>query len=413
MTSAAKREALTDEEKDNIARKICIAGGAMMMAVTMVVPTRAPMVLNIYKGNASQTARTMGLMTSVAGAIELFLNPVLGKLSDKYGRKPLLLLAPTVNGFLHTLVAAFPNVLAMQFVDRMITGMFIFGFMSPARAALTDLFAKDMKKLGVTLASFGTYFGIGCTVGPFIGSRMGGARSFLASALSFLGTFLWVSTQVNETLPVDDRKREVVLSDVNPVAFLKLFRERVLSWLTVTKALQSFGDYVNMYDINNLFMISVLGYGQSQIGNFATTVGFTQILGGRVTGAVIKATSLKTATLFSNLMWILGMAMMGTAKNTRQAFLALFVWTFGHGRATPVDPYLQKYGGAQGYGRGDILGADGNLQAYVKVLVPVLYSNLFAWATTNGRNMPGLPYFTICLLTSLSQLSFWKAGPED
>merc|ERR1711862_261922 len=119
-------------------------------------------------------------------------------------------------------------------------------------------------------------------------------------------------------------------------------------------------------------------------------VGATQILGGKVSAQIIKRTSLKATTLFSNAMWILGMALMGCSRNTTQAFVALFVWTFGHNRNTPVASYMQKYGAAQNMGRGEIIAAQGN----------------FAAATSNGRNMPGLPYFVICFLTALSQCTF-------
>jgi len=139
----------------------------------------------------------------------------------------------------------------------------------------------------------------------------------------------------------------------------------------------------------------------------------TQILGGKATSRVIKKTNLKTATAFSNSLWIIGMAMMGTARNTQQAFTALFLWTFGHQRNTSVAPYLQMYGAKLGYGKAEIIAATGNLNAYIKVLIPLLYSNIFAWATSGGRNMPGLPYYTICVLTALSQMAFIKAAPED
>merc|ERR1719198_1726398 len=105
--------------------------------------------------------------------------------------------------------------------------------------------------------------------------------------------------------------------------------------------------------------------------------------------------------------------MMGNARNTAQAFAALFIWTFGHNRASPVGAYQQTYGAAQGMGRGEIVAASANFGAYIKILIPLFYSNLFAWATSNGRDIPGLPYFVICGLTALAQLTFKVASPQD
>ncbi len=63
-------------------------------------------------------------------------------------------------------------------------------------------------------------------------------------------------------------------------------------------------------------------------------------------------------------------------------------------------------------GRAEIAGAQANLLAILKVMIPLLYGNVFAYATTKGRNMPGLPYFLIAALTCASQLAFWTIDPD-
>merc|ERR1740117_1589956 len=154
------------------------------------------------------------------------------------------------------------------------------------------------------MASWGSNFGLGCALGPLIGSRLQGAKSFWASSVAFILAAYYMRT-IPETL-ADSNKKKFKPSDINPVAFLKLFKDRTLGWLAVTTGLQSFGDYVNIYDINNLFMIKVLGYDQGKIGNFATTVGVTQILGGMATKKVIKSAGLRQATTFANALWAIG-----------------------------------------------------------------------------------------------------------
>lgn len=396
---------MDEVKKDEVAKKLFYGMLLMMTGVTMVVPTRAPMVLAIKKGDAAATAKVMGSMSAVAAVVELFVNPMVGKLSDQYGRRPFMTFAAAVNFVLHGFVGMFPMSLQMQFVDRMISGAMIFGFLAPLQASLADLFASNPQTLGVKASTAMQYFGIGCVLGPFIGSKLGGPKSFIASALTFLATIFYVNTLVDETLPVSSRK-PFNIKEVNPVAFLKLFKEKTLAWLTITSGLQSFGDYVNIYDINNLFMIKVLKYVPAQIGNFAMTVGLSQIAGGKATAELTKKVGLLDATMYGNLFWMLGMVMMGTARNTQQAFTALAIWTFGHNRNNGVGALQQKYGGAQGMGRGEIIACNSNFLAYIKIMIPLLYSNLFAWATSGGRNMPGLPYFVVSALTALSQVTF-------
>merc|ERR550537_660569 len=89
----------------------------------------------------------MGAMSAMAAAIEFGLNPVLSRLSDKYGRKPFLLMATAMNSFLHALVAAFPGNLTLNIIDRSISGAMIFCFFNPVAACLGDTFAPGRMQL--------------------------------------------------------------------------------------------------------------------------------------------------------------------------------------------------------------------------------------------------------------------------
>jgi Na+/melibiose symporter-like transporter len=249
-------------------------------------------------------------------------------------------------------------------------------------------------------------------VGPFIGSKLGGAKSFFASSIAFLVTAAFVQLGMNETLPMDGRKT-FKLSSVNPLAFLALLKDKTLAMLAGVAMLQSFGDYVNIYDINNLYMIKVLGYDPPQIGNVAMTVGLSQIAGGLATSKIVKGIGLKSHFLLANLAWALGCMVLGTARSTPKVFAAIAIWTFGHQRANTVNVNMQTIGNAAGMGRGEIIAASGNLLAYVKIMVPLLYSNVFAWATSSGRNTPGLPYFIIAALMAAAQAGYAVASPKE
>jgi len=396
--------------KEEVAKNLAVSAGLMMLSVTMIVPTRAPMVLAIKNGDIAATARSMGIMSSCAAIVELFVNPVLGRMSDQYGRRPFMMVAPLVNAFLHSMVALMPTNMTMMFVDRMISGSMIFAWAAPMQAAFSDLFA-DPKQLAMAGAKSGTFFGLGCAIGPFLGAKFGGARSMLASAVMFVITSLWISAKIPETLK-DESKKEFRLAASNPLAFLNLFRTKTLASLTATLGLQSFGDYANIYDINNLYLKSEMDYGQQQVGTFAMSYGFTQIAGGLIGQTTIKSFGQKTHTLIQNVMMIVGMGLLGTSRNGRQLAICLMALMFSHQKSTGVGAYLQKHGTAAGMGRGEIVASTGNLNAIIKVFAPLVYSNLFAWATTHGRKVPGAPYFLIGFLTALSQLAFQQCDPD-
>jgi len=402
-------DAKEDTRKQAVASSLCVANGVFMTAVMMVLPARAPMVLEIMKGDTQAAARTLGFMSSCGAALELFLNPVLGRLSDQYGRKPFLLMAPSIRAFLHAVAAAFPNSLRVQYVDRIVAAAMVYTFQAPINAALTDLF--EGKELAVAMARNQTFFGLGCALGPFIGSRLGGAKAFMGSSAMFVLSVLWLIIKFPETLTEKDKHQFDILA-CSPIRFLKLFQGRILGSLATTTALQSCGDYPNVYDFNFLYLKSVFGYGQTEVGSFATAVGVTQILGGEAMGLVIKATGQKFAVLASNVAYAASMALLGTSRSVPQLAVALFAMTFGHLRATPVNAYLQQHGQRAMMGRAEIVSAQMNLTAIIKIVAPILYGYIFSWATSKGRRMPGMPYFCICLMVAIAQLCFWSINPE-
>jgi len=112
------------------------------------------------------------------------------------------------------------------------------------------------------------------------------------------------------------------------------------------------------------------------------------------------------ATLISNIAWILAMGCLGTSRNVFKLGLALLLMAGGHQRATAVSSYLQVAGKDIGMGSAEIEGAKANFTAVLKVFVPILYGNLFAFFTSKGRNFPGAPYFLIAALTAMSQVTF-------
>jgi len=183
--------------------------------------------------------------------------------------------------------------------------------------------------------------------------------------------------------------------------------------LTLTVGLQSFGDYFNIYDINFLYLKTVFDVGVSEIGRYASCVGITQFFCGYFMPVAIGKYGQKRATLMANAMWAVAMGLLGSAKTVSQVVASLGSMTFGHLRNSAVSAYIQKHGQALGMGRSEIAAAQANFLAVLKVGIPFMYGNIFAKATSGGRNMPGAPYLAIALLTALSQLLFWTVDPDE
>ena len=143
----------------------------------MMIPARPEMVLRVTKGDAMQCAELLGGMTSGAAAFEFLVTPLLGRLSDKYGRKPSLLFCTSIC-FLFRLLdvilcdRGYRAVIAANWLDRLFAGACFPAFFTIARASLTDAFGSSpsgLAKVGMATASWA---GLGIMFGPLIGAQI-------------------------------------------------------------------------------------------------------------------------------------------------------------------------------------------------------------------------------------------------
>lgn len=163
--------------------------------------------LPYYASSFGATPEVVGLILGANALAQLVGTPIIGRLSDRFGRKPLLLLslASTVIGFL---LLGFARSLRMIFISRVVDGLFG-GNISLAQAYVSDVTGGKERTQGFGL--LGAAFGMGFILGPFLGGILafGGNYSrptFLAAGialLNFIGVFLWLP----ESLPLEERKR--------------------------------------------------------------------------------------------------------------------------------------------------------------------------------------------------------------
>ncbi len=152
--------------------------------------------LPYYAESFGATPVVVGLLLSANAVTQLLGAPVIGRLSDRYGRRPLLLLCilGTVAGFL---LLGFANSLALLFLSRIVDG-FLGGNISLAQAYITDVTDEQNRAKGMGL--IGAAFGLGFIIGPALGGMLSRGENyalpaFLAAglaALNLVGVWLWL-----------------------------------------------------------------------------------------------------------------------------------------------------------------------------------------------------------------------------
>jgi multidrug resistance protein len=152
------------------------------------------------------TPRMVGLLFASYSVMQLIFSPILGRLSDKYGRRPVLLISILGTG-MGFLILGFANTLFMLFVGRILDGI-TGGNISTAQAYIADITTKEDRAKGMGL--IGAAFGLGFVFGPAIGgilSRWGVEVPFLfAAALCFANALLLYFT-LPETVTPDHPAR--------------------------------------------------------------------------------------------------------------------------------------------------------------------------------------------------------------
>jgi DHA1 family tetracycline resistance protein-like MFS transporter len=206
-----------------------------MLGIGLIVPV-LPVLVGEFTGTRENQAYWYGIMSTVFGLMQFLFMPMLGAISDRVGRRPVLLysMAGMSINFLTTALA--PN-LACLFIGRVIGGMSS-ASMSVASAYASDISTPDNR--AKSFGKIGAAFGLGFICGPMLGGLLGGVDLhlpfYVAAALS-AANFVYGYFVVPESLP-ESRRTPFTLSKINPLAALaKLARRTEIRGLVVTYTL--------------------------------------------------------------------------------------------------------------------------------------------------------------------------------
>ena len=257
-----------------------------LLGLTVIIP-----LMPLYAASFGANASVIGLLGAAYPVMQFIGAPFLGRLSDRFGRKPILLVSQA-GTFIGFVLLGFSNALWLLFLSRIIDG--ISGAnISTAQAVITDSTTEKTRTQGLGL--LGAAFGLGFVVGPilaFVSLAVSGnnyhAPAFMAagfSALSILLTWFWLE----ETLPVDMRGKGQVKAEISFNSMMATLRKPLVGFLLVLLFAQqiAFGGFEQLL---SLFTLNRLGLNAS--GNAVIFV-FVGIIVVAVQGGLIGVWSRK------------------------------------------------------------------------------------------------------------------------
>ena len=230
-----------------------------LLGLTIIIP-----LLPLYAAALQVSPFMIGVLNAVYPVAQLIGAPILGRLSDRYGRKPVLI-ASQLGTLLGFLVLGFANSFALLFVSRLIDG-FSGGNISTAQAMMADSTTEKTRTQGLGL--IGAAFGLGFTVGPviaFASLALSGnnyrAPAFIAALFSLASVLLSIFW-LKETQDPTHRSKAVTTSIFNPAALFKALGNPQVGLLLLLAFAQqfAFGGFENVIP---LFTVSRLGLNAS------------------------------------------------------------------------------------------------------------------------------------------------------
>jgi MFS transporter, DHA1 family, tetracycline resistance protein len=364
----------------------------------IIIPVLPQLITELTGSAISGAARWSGWLGLVFALLQFFTAPIIGNLSDRYGRRPLLL-GSLLAFSADFLLCGFAPTIGWLFVGRGLAGVFAATF-STAAAYVGDISNDENRthNFGMIGAAWGVGFIVGPVIGGFAGEWGSRAPFFVASALAFCNAvFGWFA--LPESLPTDTR-RDFIWTRANAFVALK----NLSHFSAITSLLLAMFCFRLAHEalpaVWTFFVIERFGFTQREIGY---SLGFVGLLSALVMGVLVKRMvprlGEQRAVLLGFTMASLGFVGMAFASDRRVLYGALAVFALG-GIANPTlqSRMSRMVGPSQ---QGELQGAIASLQSISMVMGPLVMTQLFGYFTSNAApvQFAGVAYLAAALLT--------------
>lgn len=379
-----------------------------VLSFGVIIPVLPGLVRQFTGGDYAEAARWIGWFGFLFAAIQFFSSPVQGALSDRYGRRVVILLSCLGLG-VDFLLMAIAHTLPLLLVARVVSGMFSASF-STANAYIADVTAPE--KRAQAYGMLGAAFGIGFVAGPLIGGWLGGIGLRLpfwfAAGLALLN-FVYGLLVLPESLPPERRSARFDWSHANPFGALRLLRSYPQVFgLAAVVFLANLAHYVYP-SVFVLFAGYRYGWGPIEVSWVLALVGVCSIIVNAVlVGRVVARIGERRALLLGLGCGVIGFVIYGFADTGRGFLLGVPISALWAIAGPAAQALITRQVGAGVQGR--IQGALMSLISLAGVFGPLLFANVFALfiGTDAPAHLPGAPWLLAGLLLAAGWWLAWR-----
>ena len=374
-----------------------------MLALGITVPVLPKLILGFKGGDSAGAAAIYGTFGTVFAAMQFFFAPVLGAVSDRFGRRPAILLSNFALGLDYVLMAMAPS-LSWLFAGRILSGICTASFSIPS-AYIADVTTPEKRAAGYGF--LGAAFGLGFVIGPAFGGLLGVANPrlpfWIAAGLSLAnacyGLFI-----LPESLPPEKRSR-FDWKRANPLGSIAMLKKHPGVLAVACLVFFSYLAHEVLPSMWVLYTDYRYHWNARMVGLTLAAVGvFSAVVQGGLIRPGVARMGERKALLFGLLCGAVGFAVYGLASTPGLFYFGIpfgALWGFAGPSAQAlmsqrVDPSEQ----------GRLQGALAGVRGISGMIGPTVFTSVFAWSIgpKAPRAMPGAPFLLAAALLAVAFL---------
>lgn len=381
-----------------------------VMSMGIIIPV-LPQLIEQLSGSTSAAGLWNGLFIALWAGMQFLCSPVIGSLSDRFGRRPVILVSVCGLALDYVLMAIAPNLWWLA-LGRILAGITSSSFTS-VFAYMADITPPEGRAKGYGL--IGAAFSGGFVAGPLIGGLLGEislrAPFWAAAGLSGLA-FLYGLFVLPESLP-RDRRMTFSWRRANPFGALRLLRSHPeLSSLSVVNFLLYFAHHL-FSAVFVLYAGDRYGWGAWQVGSLLALVGLLDMaVQGLLVGPVVKRLGDRATMVIGLSFGAVGILAMGLAP-TGWLFVAAMLPNALWGLAMPTIQSLMTQRVSESE-QGQLQGANNSVGAIAGIVSPLFFGAIYALSVGPRPTLPfiGSAFVMAALVLGGAALLGWAAGRD-
>ncbi|GAB3747883.1 TCR/Tet family MFS transporter [Spirosoma pomorum] len=367
----------------------------------IIIPVFPKLIEQLIHGNISQAASWGGWLSFSYAAMQFLFSPILGGLSDRFGRRPVLLFS--LFGFgLDYILQGFAPTIEWLFVGRLLAGVTGASF-TTATAYIADISTpeKRAQNFGLIGAAFGVGFILGPAAGGFLGQYGPRVPFFVAAGLTMVN-FLYGFFILPESLAPENR-RPFNWRRANPIgSLMRLGKYPVILGMVASLVLVYIAGFA-VQGTWTFYSMEKFKWDEKTVGLSLAAIGLSfAIVQGGLSRIIIPKLGQQRSVYVGLLFSAVGFLLFAIATKSWMMFAFMMVYAMGGIAGPSIQGIISNQVPANE--QGELQGALTSLTSTTSIFGPLIMTNLFAYFTSPAAPvyLPGAPFYLASVLVVIS-----------